>query len=328
MKARLEYMKTAEGRSKTAPQLATQFKCSERTIQRYRNLIRAGVTERKPKVRSVVQSANIARVKQLLTSKPNMSKRKVAKELKLQGIKISPTSVLSCAKMAGIRKFALQRKCRLRPQHVVKRLNYAHKHSSRQWLTALFVDEAAIELTSAPNHQNQGQWAVSREQVPILPKDKHPTKVSVFGGIAWSGRTKLVFIEKTLNGAGYADIMRIVIPEATRDIFKDRKWFIVQDAVPLHFTAEVLRVMSDAGVTVIPKSEWPPNSPDLNPIENIWAVLKSRVAERNPANKAQLIEIIKEEWANIPQRTIQNTIKSLTSRLETIVKNKGGYTNK
>ena len=252
-----------------------------------------------------------------------MSKRKVAKELKQSGIKISPTSVLTCAKKGGIRKFALQRKCRLRPQHIEKRLNNANKHGSRQWLTALFVDEAAIELAGAPNHQNQGQWAEAREQVPILPKDKHPTKVSVFGGIAWSGRTRLVFIEKTLNGKGYADIMRTIIPEATRDIFKKRKWFIVQDAVPLHFTADVMQVLSDAGVTVIPKSEWPPNSPDLNPIENVWSILKSRVAERNPATKAELVKTIIEEWTNIPQKIIQNTIKSLTPRLQKVKQNNG-----
>ncbi len=46
---------------------------------------------------------------------------------------------------------------------------------------------------------------------------------------------------------------------------------------------------------------WPPNSPELNPIENLWALLKRRIRSRSPPPKtlADLRIALEEEWANL-----------------------------
>ncbi len=52
--------------------------------------------------------------------------------------------------------------------------------------------------------------------------------------------------------------------------------------------------------------EWPSQSPDLNPIENLWRDLKVRVAKRQPRNLNDLERICKEEWDKIPPEMCAN----------------------
>ena len=46
------------------------------------------------------------------------------------------------------------------------------------------------------------------------------------------------------------------------------------------------------GWTFDSRGDWPPNSPDLNPIENVWAILKDKVYEKQPKNETELAEVI------------------------------------
>ena len=69
---------------------------------------------------------------------------------------------------------------------------------------------------------------------------------------------------------------------------------------------------------------WPPNSPDLNPIEAMWNILKNRVADRHPQNKADLIKFAKEEWDLIPNDVVQKLLDRATQLRKECAKN-GGY---
>uniref|UniRef100_A0AAR2ITL0 Transposase Tc1-like domain-containing protein n=1 Tax=Pygocentrus nattereri TaxID=42514 RepID=A0AAR2ITL0_PYGNA len=68
--------------------------------------------------------------------------------------------------------------------------------------------------------------------------------------------------------------------------------------------------------------EWPSQSPDLNPIENLWRELKVRVACRQPQNITALEEICMEEWANITATVCANLVKTYTKRLTSVIANK------
>ena len=70
---------------------------------------------------------------------------------------------------------------------------------------------------------------------------------------------------------------------------------------------------------------WPSQSPDLNPLENLWAYLKRQVRKRpkKPSNLVEFFEIVVDEWNHIPKRVIENLVESLPSRIEMVIASKG-----
>ena len=89
------------------------------------------------------------------------------------------------------------------------------------------------------------------------------------------------------------------------------------DNDPKHTAKVVKKWSKDNDVNV---REWQSQSPDLNPIENLWRDLTTRVMARKPTNLTQLEAFAKEEWANIPQKTCRKLLDTYKSRLEAVIK--------
>jgi transposase len=75
------------------------------------------------------------------------------------------------------------------------------------------------------------------------------------------------------------------------------------------------------------KLPWPSQSPDLNPIEHVWAYLKKKLAQYRPKNIGELKLKIMKEWNEIPTSFIRRLIDSMEHRVEKVVRAKGGHTN-
>ncbi len=69
--------------------------------------------------------------------------------------------------------------------------------------------------------------------------------------------------------------------------------------------------------------DWPSNSPDLNPIENLWAIVKGNVERRLPKNLSELERFMAEEWRAIPENVLINLAGSMKRRCELIIENNG-----
>ncbi len=72
--------------------------------------------------------------------------------------------------------------------------------------------------------------------------------------------------------------------------------------------------------------QWPSMSPDLNPIEHLWGILKRQVELHSPSSIQSLKEVILEEWKKIDLAKCRQLVHSMPRRLGAVTKNHGGHT--
>ena len=83
--------------------------------------------------------------------------------------------------------------------------------------------------------------------------------------------------------------------------------------------------MKDHGITLL---DWPPQSPNLNPIEHLWHHIKVQLQKYETPAKGvwEIWERVAEVWENIEPEVCQNLIESMPRRVEAVFKAKGGHT--
>ena len=98
------------------------------------------------------------------------------------------------------------------------------------------------------------------------------------------------------------------------------EWRLQQDNDPKH-TSRLAKGFLKQNVPAV--MNWLSNSPDLNPIENLWGIVKENVERRLPNNLGELESFMTEEWESIPESMLMNLVGSMRRRCELVIREKG-----
>ena len=157
----------------------------------------------------------------------------------------------------------------------------------------------------------------------LQPTVRHPPSVMVWGCFSSQDQDGLYCLPKgqTMNASRYISVLDdhllhfMSIHGCTT---------FQQDSASCHKAKSVMKWFQTKKVRML---NWPGNSPDLNPIENLWALIKKKVSTSNPTTLDELKRTIKEIWCkDIDQNVCKNLTDSMPSRIQKVIKNKGNHT--
>jgi len=138
--------------------------------------------------------------------------------------------------------------------------------------------------------------------------DRYAASVNVWGVIGVGVKKLIVLPKGSINSASY--VRDSLTP--TKNLL--RQGIFMQDGARAHTARNTIKWLNSNGIRVL--QDWPARSPDLNPIENLWAIVCQRVSKRQPCSATELEKFLVEEWNAVPQEMVDRLVLSFKGRLQ------------
>ncbi len=149
--------------------------------------------------------------------------------------------------------------------------------------------------------------------------------VMVWGIFSWRTLGPLVPTEHRLNATAYLSIVADHVHPFMTTVYPSSDVYFQQYTAPCHKAEIISDWFLEHKFTLL---KWPPQSPDLNPIEHLWDVVKReiRIMDVQPTNLQQLCDAIMSILTKISEECFQHLVESMPRRIKAVLKAKGGPT--
>ncbi|KAG0814503.1 hypothetical protein G6F29_013664 [Rhizopus arrhizus] len=245
---------------------------------------------------------------------------------------VSDSTVRRVLKKAGFIAFVKPQKPLLRTQNIIKRLQWAKSHQHwtvDDWKRVIFSDETKINRFASDGKAYT--WKLPNEELNsrhVQQTVKHGGgNIMVWSCITWEGVGWIVDVGHHMNSEAYLEVLKDDLLKTMESYGLDSSKIVFQqDNDPKH-TSKVVKEWIDQ--QPFEALEWSPQSPDLNPIEHMWAHLKRELFhsyEAPPSSMHELWERIGQTWYAISKEECQKYIESMPKRCAVVIKAKGRWT--
>jgi hypothetical protein len=145
---------------------------------------------------------------------------------------------------------------------------------------------------------------------------KHDKRINVWGCFAAAGVGDLHRITGIMDQRVYHSILQRHLKPSIDRLFPLKNCFFQQDNDPKH-TARSIKTYLDN--YEVPTLQWPSQSPDLNPIENLWSILDEKVKDRCPQNETELFQVLQQAWNSLEVNTLERLADSMPQRIAAVI---------
>lgn len=221
----------------------------------------------------------------------------------------------------------------IRKKRVIRCRALKRRHAPLHGENVLFSNEKIFTIEQATNVQNDRILATSSSAIPehlkFVERNYHPLSVMVWAGISKNAHTKLIFIPEgvRITAKVYRKlVLEPVLKKCSSKLFKNEPWTFQQDGAPAHTANATQKWLRHEIPDFVSKLEWPPSSPDLNPMDFcVWGILEKDACAKSYTSLRSLKAALRRAWSKIPQDVFRAAIDSIPKRLNKIIVAKGGY---
>lgn len=189
------------------------------------------------------------------------------------------------------------------------------------WRMVLWTDEAIFCISESKGKKVWKSPAASACDPRLtVTSVKHPPYLMVWGAFGYGGLGNLAILPKgqTVNSERYIKLLQENLGEC---FAKTGCEILQQDGAPCHTSKAAKKWLNDCEVEYI--RDWPGQSPDISPIENLWGIMKACLRQEDTSTIPKLELAIQKVWDEIPASHCQNLADSVPNRLKQVIKAKG-----
>jgi len=197
-----------------------------------------------------------------------------------------------------------------------------------QWAQVLFTDETWVNGTNHRKIYVTRRPGEELDPTCLRERVQRPKGWMFWGSISGFQKGPCCFWEKAWGKISSESYRTHIIPRIAEYIYDHPGTILMQDGAPGHRAAATIDDLNQRGITVL---EWPPYSPDLNPIETLWNIMKDWIQRRyghidTISSYPRLRRIIEEAWEAIPDERVHELIESMPARCQAVIDANGGHT--